>query len=71
MRGGGRWGTGRGTGRKNFSLLLLKEKGTAVGEGTLIGKIETAERKTLSPFHLMLMGRTLTEETRPARWNGS
>ena len=30
---------------KTFSLLLLKEKDVAVGEGTPIGKDKTAERK--------------------------
>ena len=54
---------------KTFSLLLLKEKGAAVGEGTPIGEDEMAERKTLSLSHLMQMGRTLTDETRPARRN--
>ena len=56
---------------KTFSLLLLKEKSAAVGEGTLIGKDKTAERKTLSLSHLMQMGRTLPDETRSARWNGA
>ena len=37
---------------KTFSLLLLKEKGAAVGEGAPIGGDKTAERKTLSfPFN--------------------
>ena len=35
---------------KTFSLLLLKEKDVAVGEGAPIGKDETAEQKTLSLF---------------------
>ena len=56
---------------KTFSLLLLKEKGAAVGEGAPIRKDKTAERKPLSLSHLMQMGRTLTDETRPARWNGA
>jgi len=33
---------------KTFSLILLKEKGTTVGEGAPIAKVETTERKTLS-----------------------
>ena len=37
---------------KTFSLLQLKEKGAAVGEGVPIGKDETVERKTLIfPFN--------------------
>ena len=40
-------------GVKTFSLLLHKEKGVTVGEGAPIGKVETAERKTLSLSHLM------------------
>ena len=56
---------------KTFSLLLLKEKGVIVGEDAPIGKDETVERKTLSLSHLMQMGRTLTDETCPARWNGA
>ena len=61
----------RGNRVKTFSLLLLKEKGAAVGEGAPIGKDKTAERKTLSLSHLMQMGRTLTDKTRPARRNGA
>ena len=56
---------------KTFSLLLLKEKGAAVGEGAPIGKNKTVEQKTLSPSHLMQMRRALSDEMRPARWNGS
>ena len=56
---------------KTFSLLLLKEKGAAVGEGAPIGRDETTERKTLSLSHLMRMGCTLTDETRSARQNSS
>ena len=58
-------------GRKTVSLLLLKEKGATVGEGTPIGKVKMAERKTLSLSHLMQMGRTLIDETRPAQRNGA
>ena len=56
---------------KTFSLLLLKEKGAAVGEGTPIGKDEMAEQKTLSLSHLMQMGHTLIDEMRLVRLNGS
>ena len=61
----------RRNGVKTFSLLLLKEKGAAIGEGKPIGKDETVERKTLSLSHLMQMGHTLTDETCPAQWNGA
>ena len=41
-------GNRRRNGAKTFSLLLLKEKGAAVGEGASIRKVETTEQKTLS-----------------------
>jgi hypothetical protein len=50
---------------KTFSLLLLKEKDTTVGEGAPIRKVETTEQKTLSLSHLMQMRRALTDEMHP------
>ena len=63
------WMKNRQKNRTKTFPLQFKEKGAAVGEGVPIGRDETAERKTLSLSHLMQMGRTLTDETRLARWN--
>ena len=56
---------------KTFSLLLLKEKGTTVRGGRVDRERQNSGVKTLSLSHLMQMRRALTDETCPARRNGS
>ena len=54
---------------KTLSLPYLRKREQQLGKGAPIGEGKMVERETLSLSHLMQMRCTLTDETRPARWN--